>query len=59
MPALPVTMDVQVVDEDAIYAIETDGAGVEHVVRFDVSGAGEHRAVRGFLAGCRQSRRFP
>lgn len=29
MPALPVTMDVQVVNEDAIYAIETDGAGVE------------------------------
>ena len=51
-PAVPrnlVRMDVQVVTRSRIYAVE---AGGRHVVRFDVSGAGEDRAGEGFLSGC-------
>ncbi|MDE2975547.1 MAG: hypothetical protein OXU64_12650 [Gemmatimonadota bacterium] len=51
-PAVPrnfARMYVQVITRSSIYAVE---AGSRHVVRFDVSGAGEDRAGEGFLSGC-------
>ena len=48
------TMEIQVITENGIYAIDTDNDGVEYVVRFDVSGTRERRAATGFLIGCRR-----
>ena len=46
------TMNVQVVTESSVYAIDTDDVGAEYVVRFDVLGAGGRRTGTGFITGC-------
>lgn len=48
------TMEIQVITENGIYAIDTDDDGIEYVVRFDVSGTRERGAANGFLIGCRR-----
>lgn len=48
------TMEVQVITESGIYAIDTDDDDVEYVVRFDVSGDRERRDATGFHIGCRR-----
>ena len=48
------TMEIQVITESGIYAIDTDDDDVEYVVQFDVSGIHEPRAATGFLIGCRR-----
>ena len=53
VPASLGAMEIQVITENGIYAIDTDDDGVEYVVRFDVSGTRERGATTGFLIGCR------
>jgi len=48
------TMEIQVITESGIYAIDTGDDGVQHVVWFDVSGTREPRTAAGFLTGCRR-----
>lgn len=52
VPASLGTMNLQVITANSIYAIHTDDAGADYVVRFDVSGDRERRAATGFLTGC-------
>ena len=43
---------IQVIKGNSIYAVRTDAAGLDAVLRFDVAGMGERPATTGFMSGC-------